>query len=75
MEIGTQEYYKATVLRGYFDDNDREFLVEYFVREYKKAEKENYTDYKCNGAAKPEENGQATKFRHCSAPSEIMLRT
>jgi hypothetical protein len=43
MEIGTQEYYKATVLRGFFDDNDREFLVEYFVREFKKAEKENYT--------------------------------
>lgn len=43
MEIGTQEYYKATVLRGFFDDNDREFLVEYFVRAFMKAEKENYT--------------------------------
>ena len=43
MEIGTQEFYKATVLRGFFDDNNREFLVEYFIREFKKAEKENYT--------------------------------
>jgi len=43
MEIGTQEYYRTTVLQGFFDDNDREFLVEYFVREFKKAEKESYS--------------------------------
>ena len=23
MEIGTQEYYRTTVLQGFFDDNDR----------------------------------------------------
>ena len=35
--------YRTIVLNGYFDENDRQFLTEYFVREFKTAEKENYT--------------------------------
>jgi hypothetical protein len=35
--------YGQIVLQGYFDENNRSFLIEYFVREFKKAEKENYT--------------------------------
>ena len=36
MEIGTEEYYRTTTLTGFFNDNDREFLAEYFIREFKK---------------------------------------
>ena len=43
MEIGTEQYYRTITLQGFFNDNDREFLIEYFLREFKKAEKENYS--------------------------------
>ena len=34
--------YFEIVLQGYFNDNNREYLSQYFFREYKKAEKEYY---------------------------------
>lgn len=34
--------YLEIVLRGYFNENNREFLEKYFLREYKKAEKEQF---------------------------------
>jgi hypothetical protein len=34
--------YLEIVLQGYFDENNREFLEKYFLREYKKAEKEQF---------------------------------
>lgn len=34
--------YLEIVLQGYFNENNREHLEKYFVREYKKAEKENF---------------------------------
>lgn len=35
-----QMNYLEIVLQGYFNENNREFLEKYFLREYKKAEKE-----------------------------------
>lgn len=32
----------SIVINGYFEENNREFLKEYFLREFKKAEKEHY---------------------------------
>jgi len=34
--------YLGIVINGYFDKNNRSFLLEYFFSEYKKAEKEHY---------------------------------
>lgn len=34
--------YLEIVLQGYFNENNREFLEKYFIREFKKAEKEQY---------------------------------
>lgn len=43
MKTGTSEYYRTIVLQGYFNENEREYLDDYFVREFKKAEKNNYS--------------------------------
>ncbi|MEN2282218.1 hypothetical protein AAGF08_08770 [Algoriphagus sp. SE2] len=34
--------YSEIILRGYFDENNREFLEKYFFREFKKAEKDQF---------------------------------
>jgi hypothetical protein len=36
--------YLEIVLKGYFDENNREYLEKYFFREFKKAEKESFFD-------------------------------
>jgi hypothetical protein len=35
-------YYIDIILRGYYHENDKQFLSKYFIRECKKAQKENY---------------------------------
>lgn len=34
--------YKAIILKGYFHENDKSYLKDYFYREYKKAEQQHY---------------------------------
>lgn len=50
--------YLEIVLQGYFNENNREFLEKYFLREYKKAEKEQFfeSDEFFNGCLKVIEN-------------------
>jgi len=63
--------YLEIVLRGYFDDNKRQFLEKYFYREYKKAEKEKFFEaseffsgcLKATKGLKNEINQQINKYK------------